>query len=114
MNTTTEKQTGFAPFHHNGRGICRLFLGILCLGAVFTARATEWTFTPGSENPNIIGTITDGQWTLKVTEFDKANGVLKFANMWGKSIIKEWTAPEDSAEAEPEAENCSSEEENAE
>ena len=97
MNTTTEKQTGFAPFHHSWGGIYRLVLGILCLGAVFTARATEWTFTPGAENPNVIGTITDGQWTLKVTGFDKANGVLKFANWWGKSIIKDWTAPADSA-----------------
>ena len=97
VNTTTEKQTGFAPFHRSWGGICRLILGSLCLCAVFTARATEWTFTPGAENPNVIGTITDGQWTLKVTEFDKANGVLKFANMWGKSIIKAWTAPADSA-----------------
>ena len=97
MNTTTEKQTGFAPFRHSWGGLCRLILGSLCLGAVFTARATEWTYTPEKENPNIIGTITDGQWTLKVTEFDKANGVLKFANMWGKSIIKAWTAPADSA-----------------
>ena len=97
MNTTTEKQTGFAPFHHSWGGICRLILGSLCLCAVFTARATEWTFTPGAENPNVIGTITDGQWTLKVTGFDKENGVLKFANMWGKSIIKAWTAPADSA-----------------
>lgn len=97
MNTTTEKQTGFASFHRSWGGICCLILGILCLGAVFTARATEWTFTPGNENPNIIGTITDGQWTLKVTGFDKENGVLKFANWWGKSIIKEWTAPADSA-----------------
>lgn len=54
MNTTTEKQAGFASFHHSWGGICRLILGILCLGAVFTARATEWTFTPGNENPNII------------------------------------------------------------
>lgn len=97
MNTTTEKQTGFAPFRHSWGGICRLILGSLCLGAVFTARATEWTYTPGTESPNIIGTITDGQWTLKVTEFDKENGVLKFANWWGKSIIKEWTEPADSA-----------------
>ena len=97
MNTTTEKQTGFAPFHHSWGGICRLILGSLCLGAVFTARATEWTYTPGKEDPNVIGTVTDGQWTLKVTEFDKANGVLKFANWWGKSIIKGWTAPTDSA-----------------
>ena len=97
MNTTTEKQTGFAPFRHSWGGLCRLILGSLCLCAVFTARATEWTYTPGKENPNIIGTITDGQWTLKVTEFDKANGVLKFANMWGHSIIKAWTAPADSA-----------------
>ena len=97
MNTTTEKPTGFAPFHRSWGGICRLILGSLCLCAVFTARATEWTFTPGAENPNVIGTITDGQWTLKVTGFDKANGVLKFANMWGKSIIKAWTAPADSA-----------------
>ena len=97
MNTTTEKQMGFAPFRHSWGGLCRLILGSLCLCAVFTARATEWTFTPGSENPNIIGTITDGQWTLKVTGFDKENGVLKFANWWGKSIIKEWTAPADSA-----------------
>ena len=97
MNTTTEKQTGFAPFRHSWGGLCRLILGSLCLCAVFTARATEWTFTPGNENPNVIGTITDGQWTLKVTGFDKANGVLKFANMWGRSIIKEWTAPADSA-----------------
>ena len=97
MNTTTEKQTGFAPFHHSWGGICRLILGSLCLGAVFTARATEWTFTPGNEAPNVIGTVTDGQWTLKVTGFDKANGVLKFANLWGKSIIKDWTAPADSA-----------------
>ena len=97
MNTTTEKQTGFAPFHRSWGGICRLILGSLCLCAVFTARATEWTFTPGAENPNVIGTITDGQWTLKVTGFDKANGILKFANMWGKSIIKAWTAPADSA-----------------
>ena len=97
MNTTTEKQTGFAPFHRSWGGICRLILGSLCLCAVFTARATEWTFTPGAENPNVIGTITDGQWTLKVTGFDKANGVLKFANWWGKSIIKAWTAPADSA-----------------
>lgn len=97
MNTTTEKQTGFAPFHHSWGGICRLVLGILCLGAVFSARATEWTFTPGKEDPNVIGTVTDGQWTLKVTGFDKANGVLKLANMWGKSIIKDWTAPADSA-----------------
>ena len=44
-------------------------------------------------------TITDGQWILKVTGFDKANGVLKFANWWGKSIIKDWTAPADSAAA---------------
>ena len=97
MNTTTEKQTGFAPFHHSWGGICRLILGSLCLCAVFTARATEWTYTPGKEDPNVIGTVTDGQWTLKVTEFDKANGVLKFANWWGKSIIKGWTAPADSA-----------------
>ena len=97
MNTATEKQMGFAPFRHSWGGLCRLVLGILCLGAVFTARATEWTFTPGKENPNIIGTITDGQWTLKVTGFDKENGVLKFANMWGQSIIKAWTAPADSA-----------------
>ena len=97
MNTTTEKQTGFAPFHHSWGGLCRLILGSLCLGAVFTARATEWTYTPGAENPNIIGTITDGQWTLKVTGFDKANGVLTFANWWGKSIINAWTAPADSA-----------------
>ena len=97
MNTTIEKQTGFAPFHHSWGGICRLILGSLCLCAVFTARATEWTFTPGAENPNVIGTITDGQWTLKVTGFDKENGVLKFANMWGRPIIKEWTAPADSA-----------------
>ena len=97
MNTTTEKQTGFAPFHRSWGGICRLILGSLCLCAVFTARATEWTFTPGAENPNVIGTITDGQWTLKVTGFDKANGVLKFANMWGKSLIKAWTEPADSA-----------------
>ena len=97
MNTTTEKQMGFALFHHSWGGLCRLILGSLCLCAVFTARATEWTYTPGAENPNIIGTITDGQWTLKVTEFDKANGVLKFANMWGQSIIKAWTAPADSA-----------------
>lgn len=97
MNTTTEKQTGFAPFHHSWGGICRLVLGILCLGAVFSARATEWTFTPGKEDPNVIGTVTDGQWTLKVTGFDKANGVLKLADMWGKSIIKDWTAPADSA-----------------
>ena len=97
MNTTTEKQTGFAPFRHSWGGLCRLILGSLCLCAVFTARATEWTFTPGNENPNVIGTITDGQWTLKVTGFDKANGILKFANMWGKSIIKAWTAPADSA-----------------
>lgn len=97
MNTTTEKQMGFAPFHHSWGGLCRLILGSLCLGAVFTARATEWTYTPEKENPNIIGTITDGQWTLKVTEFDKANGVLKFANWWGHSIIKAWTAPADSA-----------------
>ena len=97
MNTTTEKQMGFALFHHSWGGLCRLILGSLCLGAVFTARATEWTYTPEKENPNIIGTITDGQWTLKVTGFDKANGVLKFANMWGKSIIKAWTAPADSA-----------------
>lgn len=97
MNTTTEKQMGFALFHHSWGGLCRLILGSLCLGAVFTARATEWTFTPGAENPNIIGTITDGQWTLKVTGFDKENGVLKFANWWGKSIINAWTAPADSA-----------------
>ena len=97
MNTTTEKQMVFAPVHHSWGGICRLILGSLCLGAVFTARATEWTYTPEKENPNIIGTITDGQWTLKVTEFDKANGVLKFANWWGHSIIKAWTAPADSA-----------------
>ena len=97
MNTTTEKQTGFAPFHHSWGGICRLILGSLCLCAVFTARATEWTFTPGAEAPNVIGTVTDGQWTLKVTGFDKENGVLKFANWWGKSIIKDWTAPADSA-----------------
>lgn len=97
MNTTTEKQTGFAPFHHSWGGICRLVLGSLCLGAVFSARATEWTFTPGKEDPNVIGTVTDGQWTLKVTGFDKANGVLKFANHGGKSIIKDWTAPADSA-----------------
>ena len=97
MNTTTEKQMGFALFHHSWGGLCRLILGSLCLGAVFTARATEWTFTPGKEDPNVIGTITDGQWTLKVTGFDKENGVLKFANWWGKSIIKGWTAPADSA-----------------
>ena len=97
MNTTTEKQMGFAPFRHSWGGLCRLILGSLCLCAVFTARATEWTYTPGKEDPNIIGTITDGQWTLKVTEFDKANGVLKFANWWGKSIIKAWTEPADSA-----------------
>ena len=97
MNTTTEKQTGFAPFHRSWGGICRLILGSLCLCAVFTARATEWTFTPGAENPNVIGTITDGQWTLKVTGFDKENGVLKFANWWGKSIIKAWSEPADSA-----------------
>lgn len=97
MNTTTEKQTGFAPFRHSWGGLCRLILGSLCLCAVFTARATEWTYTPGKEAPNVIGTITDGQWTLKVTGFDKANGVLKFANWWGKSIIKAWTAPADSA-----------------
>ena len=97
MNTTTEKQMGFAPFRHSWGGLCRLILGSLCLGAVFTAQATEWTYTPGKEDPNVIGTITDGQWTLKVTGFDKANGVLKFANMWGRSIIKAWTAPADSA-----------------
>ena len=97
MNTTTEKQTGFAPFRHSWGGLCRLILGSLCLGAVFTAQATEWTYTPGKEGPNVIGTITDGQWTLKVTGFDKENGVLKFANWWGKSIINAWTAPADSA-----------------
>ena len=94
MNTTTEKQMGFAPFRHSWGGLCRLILGSLCLGAVFTARATEWTYTPEKENPNVIGTITDGQWTLKVTGFDKENGSLEFKS-W-KSLIKAWTAPTDS------------------
>ena len=94
MNTATEKQMGFAPFHHSWGGICRLVLGILCLGAVFTARATEWTYTPGKDEANVIGTITDGQWTLKVTGFDKENGSLEFKS-W-KSLIKAWTAPTDS------------------
>ena len=72
-------------------------LGLIGLCFALTAGATTWTYTPGTENPNIIGTVTDGQWTLKVTGFDKANGVLRFASNWGKSIIKDWTEPTDSA-----------------
>ena len=71
--------------------------GAFCLGLTLSVGATTWTYTPGKENPNIIGTVTDGQWTLKVTGFDKKNGVLRFASNWGKSIIKDWTEPTDSA-----------------
>lgn len=71
------------PSNRRGSLFRRLVLGILCLGAIFTARATEWTFAPGA---GISGTITDGQRTLEVTKFDRASGSLEFSS-W-KSPIK--------------------------
>ena len=43
-------------------------LGLIGLCFALTAGATTWTYTPGTENPNIIGTVTDGQWTPSEAE----------------------------------------------
>ena len=66
-----------------------VFLTSVCLCAALSASATSWTYTPGTDANNVVGTITDGQWTLKVTEFDKANGVLALGSKTG------FVAPED-------------------
>ncbi len=42
--------------------------GAFCLGLTLSVGATTWTYTPGKENPNIIGTVTDGQWTPSEAE----------------------------------------------
>lgn len=56
-----------------------------------------WFYTPYAKPDayKVIGTITDGQWTLEVTKFDRENGSLEFAS--SKSLIKDWSAPADSA-----------------
>ena len=69
----------------------------VCLCAALSASATTWTYTPGTDANNVVGTITDGQWTLKVTEFDKENHVLSFAmsESWGHPVVKAYEPSSD-------------------
>ena len=55
-----------------------------------------WFYTPYAKPDayKVIGTITDGQWTLEVTKFDRTDGSLEFAS-W-KSLIQDWSEPTDS------------------
>ncbi len=48
----------------------------------------EWTYTPGTETGGVVGTITDGQWTLKVTKFDTATGTIAFGTSAVKSVAE--------------------------
>ena len=59
----------------------------VCLLAAVSASATTWTYTPDENGGN--GSITDGQWTFSVKQFDKANGVLALGSKTG------FAAPED-------------------
>ena len=64
-----------------------VLLTSVCLCAALSASATTWSYTPGENGGN--GSITDGQWTFSVKQFDKANGVLALGSKTG------FAAPED-------------------
>ncbi len=96
MNATNgNSMMNFSPYRLGGGYICRLFAGFLCLSAALSADATTWSYSAGTEAPNTIGTITDGQWTIKVSKFDKETGTLAFASTWGKCMVKAWQEPSD-------------------
>ncbi len=62
-------------------------IGVVCIGLAFSASATEWTYTKsGTDN-----VITNGQWTLKVTNLDKEAGVFTLTD------VGSWTDPGDSS-----------------
>ncbi len=80
VKMTKENTTGFAPSNPWGGGVYLRFL-VCALGlcATLVARATEWTYSSTAK------TITDGQWTLKVSSLDKEIGTLGLNGIGGRA-----------------------------
>ena len=57
---------------------CRFVVGVLCLGSALAAQATTWTYSSDAK------TITDGQWTLKVSSLDKTAGTIGITGVSGR------------------------------
>ncbi len=83
----------------NAQKSAKVLAGLVCFGLSLAVGATTtWTYTPGQDGV-VIGTIDDGQWTLKVCEFDRENGILSFvmSEAWGDPVVKAWQEPADAA-----------------